>query len=389
MTVAKLSPTSLILNADKGLSEDLSVSAPLYQSVNYRALDAEHMRAIAEPLGNHYYARQGNPTSARLAKVIGDLEGGEAGMVFASGMGAIATTLMAFVKGGDHIVAQTNHYIGITEMIETVLPPYGVTATRVDQTSVAAFERAIQPNTRLIILESPSNPMMHITDLKAVCDLAKSRNILTFCDNTFATPLNQRPMDFGVDIVMHSATKYIGGHHDLLAGSVTASKELIERIWNLSVTTGAIAAPFNAWLALRGIRTLELRMQRHNDNGLAIAHHLEGHPAVRHVFYPGLKSHPQHDLASRQMSAFGGLLTFDLKGGYDAAQSFIKKLDLVTFASSLGGVSSTVVQPAALFGGRLSDDLLAQQGITPGLIRLAAGIENTRDLIADIAQALE
>ncbi|MES2255467.1 MAG: aminotransferase class I/II-fold pyridoxal phosphate-dependent enzyme [Pseudomonadota bacterium] len=380
--------TTQLLNADRDLAEDHSVSPPLYQSVNFSVLSEEHLDEISEPLGSHYYTRRGNPTSARLAKVISDMEGGETGMIFASGMGAIATTLMTFLKAGDHVVGQRNHYIGITEMIDKILPEYGVEATRVDQRSVSAFEAAIKPNTKMILLESPSNPLMHITDLKAVCDLARARGIITLCDNTFATPINQRPLDLGVDIVMHSVTKYIGGHHDLLAGSITGPKALVEKVWNLSMVTGAIAAPFNSWLALRGIRTLELRVKQQNANALAIAERLETHPAVKAVFYPGLPSSAQHQLASQQMTGFGGLLTFDLDGGYAAGQSFMSKLRLATHASSLGGVASTLVQPATLFGGRLPSKLVQEQGITPGLIRFATGIENTEDLIADIEQAL-
>lgn len=380
--------TTRLLNADRDMAEDLGVSPPLYQSVNYSVLGEEHLDEISAPLGSHYYTRRGNPTSARLAKIIADLEGAETGMMFASGMGAIATTLMAFLKNGDHVVGQQNHYIGITEMIDRILPEYGVEATRVDQRSAAAFEAAIRPNTKMIVLESPSNPLMHVTDLKAVCDMAWARGIVTLCDNTFATPINQRPMEFGVDIVMHSVTKYIGGHHDLLSGCIVSSQALVEKVWNLSMVTGAIAAPFNSWLALRGIRTLELRVRQQNQNALAIAQRLEDHPAVRQVFYPGLSSHAQHALAARQMSGFGGLLTFDLKGGYEAGQAFMKKLRLAQHASSLGGVSSTLVQPAILFGGRLPSKLVQEQGITPGLIRFAAGIENTQDLLADIEQAL-
>ncbi len=380
--------TTRLLNADNDLAEDLSVSPPLHQSVNYAVLSEEHLDEISGPLGSHYYTRRGNPTGARLAKVIADLEGAETGMVFASGMGAIATTLMAFLKSGDHVVGQKNHYIGITEMIDRILPDYGVEQTRVDQRSVDAFAAAIRPNTKLIVLESPSNPLMHVTDLRAVCDIARARGIVTLCDNTFATPVNQRPIEFGVDIVMHSVTKYIGGHHDLLAGCIVSSRPLVEKVWNLSMVTGAIAAPFNSWLALRGIRTLELRVRQQNRNALAIAERLEHHPAVLKVFYPGLPTHAQHRLAAEQMSGFGGLLTFDLKGGYGAGQSFIQKLRLARHASSLGGVSSTLVQPATLFGGRLPSKLVEEQGITPGLIRFAAGIENTEDLVADIEQAL-
>lgn len=388
MTPQTTSVTTRLLHADDGMADPYAISPPLHQTVNYSARDADHLAEIAMPMGDSYYNRRGNPTSSRLARVIADLEGAETGLVFASGMGAIATTIMALVKAGDHIVGQRNHYIGITEMLTEVMPGYGVEATRVDQRDPDAFAAAIRPNTRLILLESPVNPMMHITDLKAVCDIARSRGILTACDSTFATPINQRPIELGVDIVMHSVTKYIGGHHDLLAGCVVSSRAVMERIWDLSMTTGAIGAPFNSWLALRGIRTMELRVRQQNASALAAARFLEKHPAVARVHYPGLESHPQHALAARQMSGFGGLLTFDLKGGHQAGLDFIGRMKLIKYAASLGGVTSTATQPAVLFGGRLPAEMVAEQGLTPGLIRLAVGIEATADLLADLDQAL-
>ncbi len=381
--------TTRLLNIDHDMGDGLSMSPPIHQEVNYAAIDAaDFAEKSSVTQGDQFYARHGNPTSSRLARIIADLEGGETGIVFASGMGAITTTLLTFLKRGDHVVTQKNHYIGTTEVTANVLPQYGVEVTSVDQRSVAAFEAALQPNTKIILLESPVNPLMYITDLSAVAALARDRGILTFCDNTFATSINQRPMEHGVDIVMHSATKYIGGHHDLLAGSITASNEIVDKIWDMSMNTGAIPAPFNSWLALRGIRTLELRVNQQNINGLATARLLEDHSAVSTVHYPGLETHAQHELACQQMSGFGGLLSFELMGGYDAGIDFIEKLKLVRNAGSLGGVGSIVIQPAVMFGGRLSPELLEEQGITPGLIRLATGIENTGDLLADIEQAL-
>ena len=379
-----------LLYADKGLSDEWSSSPPIHQSVSGISKDAEEFSEISStPMEERFYTRYGNPTNARLAKVIANLEGGEAGVAFASGQGAMTTALMTFLKAGDHVVAQKNHYMGTSKMVSQLLPKYGVEATFVDQRSAQAFEEAIRPNTKLIVLETPVNPLMHVTDLKAVCDLARSKNILTLCDNTFATPINQRPIEQGVDIVMHSTTKYIGGHHDLLGGSLTTSLELCERIWDMSMNIGAISAPFNSWLGLRGIRTLALRVRQQNSSVQTIAEFLENHSAVNQVFYPGLKSHPQHDLASSQMSGFGGVLTFDLKDGYDAGLKFIKDVKLAENAPSLGGVHSVVVQPAVMFGGRLPPELVEEQGITPGMIRLAAGIEDTADLLGDIEQALK
>lgn len=379
---------ALLLHGDRDFDDDTALVAPIAQSLNYRIRGAEHLKDIAMPLGSRYYSRQGNPNGARLARLLAAAEGMEAGMVFASGMAAISTAMMALLQSGDHVVAQRCHYIGVNEMVDEVLPSFGIESTRVDQTSVEAFERALRPNTRLITLETPVNPLMHVTDLQAVCALARDRGILTFCDNTFATPVNQRPAEHGVDIVMHSISKYVGGHHDLLGGAVLSSQAIMERIWDRSVVLGTSGAPFNAWLALRGLRTLALRMQRHNANGRAIAEMLQGHPAVRRVFYPGLETHPQHHLARRQMSGFGGLLTFDLAGGHEAAQRFIGRLRLADHAGSLGGVTSVVMQPAALFGDRLPESVVKEQGLTPGMVRFAAGIEDAAELVEDIAQAL-
>jgi methionine-gamma-lyase len=230
---------------------------------------------------------------------------------------------------------------------------------------------------------------MRITDLKAVAAIAQRHGITTVIDNTFASPLNQRPGDFGIDIVIHSATKYIGGHHDLLAGVVVGSKAHLDLIWDASMTYGGVIAPFTAWLVLRGLRTLKMRVDQANRNGLAIAQLLDTHPKVLAVYYPGLASHPQHALACEQMKGFGGLLTFDLDGGYEAGQRFIKALRIPFYAASLGGVDSLVIQPAALWAGRLSEELLRKQGVGPGLIRFAAGIEDTDDLLRDITQALD
>ncbi len=378
-----------LLYGDRDFDGDTGVSPPIEQSLNYRITEEVGFEDMSVPLGHRLYARRGNPNNARLISLLAHAERAESGMIFASGMAAISTSMLALLRAGDHVVTQRSHYIGTSEMANKVLPSFGIETTCVDQTSVTAFEQAIRPNTKLIVMETPVNPLMHITDLAAVCDLAKQHGIATFCDNTFASPINQRPAEFGVDLVMHSISKYIGGHHDLLGGALVGSRELVERVWDLSLTLGSVGAPFNSWLALRGLRTLDLRMRRHNANGQAIAEMLQDHPAVQTVYYPGLTSHPQHDLACRQMSGFGGLLTFDLAGGYEAGQRFIQKLQLADNASSLGGVTSVVIQPAALFGGRLPESALKDQGLTTGMIRFASGIEDTDDLLADIAQALE
>ncbi len=379
---------SMALHFLYGDHGDPALSPALHQSLNYRIENPAHYEEIAAPLSPNLYARRGNPNNQRLAQLLAKAEGAEEGMIFASGMAAITATMMALLKAGDHVVAQTSHYIGTGELTRDLLPGLGVESTLVDQTSTEAFEAALRPNTKLIMLETPANPLLTLTDLAAVTALARERGIATFCDNTFATPFNQRPIEHGVDIVMHSISKYIGGHHDLLGGAVVSNRTIMTRIWDHSVVTGAVAAPFNSWLALRGLRTLELRMARHNANAQALAEMLDNHPSVEQVFYPGLPGHPQYDLAKKQMTGFGGLLTFTLKGGMKAGQAFIDKLKIPDFASSLGGVTSVVIQPAALFGSRLSDEELKAHGLMPGMVRFATGIEPTEELVADAEQAL-
>jgi len=310
-------------------------------------------------------------------------------MFTSSGMGAMATTVLALVEQGAHVVAQTNPYIGTTNLLTQVLPKFGVLVTQVDQRDAREFEAAIGPKTKLIILETPVNPTMHLTDLAQVASIAKSAGVLTVCDNTEATPLLQRPIELGVDLVIHSATKYIGGHHDLLAGVVCGPMRLLNAIWDMNMTLGPIPAPFSAWLALRGVRTLKLRMAQHSANGMAMAEFLASHPKVLTVNYPGLTAHPQYSLAKQQMWGFGGLLSYEVRGGYEGGQRFIRALKLALNAGSLGGIDSLVIQPAAMWAGRLPEIMVQSQGIAPGLIRMAVGIEDTEDLLADVAQALE
>jgi methionine-gamma-lyase len=289
---------------------------------------------------------------------------------------------------GMHVVAQTSHYGGTLTLLRDVLPKFGVTVTQVDQRDTAAFAAAMRPNTRVMLLESPSNPGMRLTDLRAVSKIAKAHGALTVIDGTFATPLNQRPLQLGIDLVVHSATKYFGGHSDVIAGVVLGKSELIERIWNMHVILGAAIGPLDAWLIMRGLRTLSLRVQRHNENAMALPQFLEGHPAVRAVHYPGLKSHPQHALACEQMAGFGGMLSFEVEGGYEQANAVMSRLRLPRIAASLGGVESLVVHPAANFAHYLDNEEIELAGIAPGLIRVSVGLEGVGDLIADFEQAL-
>jgi methionine-gamma-lyase len=378
-----------LIHADRGLNPTAAVAPPIYQTATFRAESADDFgERASRPRHPEFYTRFGNPNRAQVERVLAELEGAESALVTASGMAAISTAVLTFVRQGDHVVAQSNHYGGTLTLLRDFLPKFGVEVSQVDQTDVAAFQSAIRANTRLVIVESPSNPVMKITDLRAVAGLARQRGAMTIADNTFATPLNQRPLELGVDLVFHSATKYFGGHSDLIAGVIMGSSSLLEKAWNTSVILGAGLAPFDAWLLLRGVRTLALRVRQQNENALALARFLETQPAVRSVHYPGLNSHPQHPLASRQMTGFGGMLSFELTGGYAAASSFLKNVRLASHAASLGGVETLVVSAAANFLHYMSAEEAERSGVSTGLVRVSVGIEAANDLIADFEQAL-
>lgn len=378
------------IHASERANSTHAVSAPIWQTSTFRAESPEEFaRMSVTPRPGQIYTRYGNPTHQQVEACLCELERGEAALVASSGMGAIFTGIMSNVRAGDHVVAQRNHYAGATSLMQDFLPGWGVECSFVDQTSIEAFEEAIRPNTKIIYAESPTNPLMRLTDLRALAELARGRGITTIIDNTFATPINQRPLDLGIDAVAHSATKYLGGHDDLTAGVLVGSRSFVERAWNLSIVAGAILSPFDAWLLLRGIRTLGLRVERHNRNALSVARFLETHPKVSRVHYPGLASHPQHALARRQMSGFTGVMSVELKGGYDSAVRFATSLKLVTYAASLGGVHSLIVHPAAMWGHELSPEQLRAAEVAEGLVRISIGLEDEEDLLSDFSQALD
>jgi len=384
-----LSLASLAIHADETVEAGASVAPPIHQTSTFRAETAEEFAAMATEVRHpRYYTRYGNPTLARAEAVIAALEGAEAALVTASGMGAIATAVLALAGQGDHIVAQRNHYMGTSKLLAEFLPRFGIASTLVDQTDPAAFAAALTPHTRLILVETPANPTLQLTDLRAVADIARRHGILTLADNTFASPVNQRPLDHGIDLVMHSGTKYLGGHHDLIAGVVAGPQHLVERIWDTSLVLGATLGPFDAWLLLRGLRTLPLRVRQHNATAQAVAEFLERHPAIDAVHYPGLPSHPQHALACRQMTGFGGTLSFAVRGGYEATQRFMQRLRLVKQAVSLGGFETLAVHAAAMWAGTLGEEGARQAGVQPNLVRLSTGLEDASDIIADLDQAL-
>ena len=337
------------------------------------------------------YSRTHNPTRDALQAALANLEGGAAGFAFASGMAATAT-LMELLDAGSHIIAMNDLYGGSYRLLENVRKrSAGHSVSFVDLSDAAALEKALRPDTRLLWVETPTNPLLKLVDLSAVAQLARSRGILCVCDNTFATPYIQRPLEHGFDVVMHSTTKYLNGHSDAIGGAaiVRADKELTERLAYLQNALGAVPGPFDSYLTLRGIKTLALRMERHCANGLAVAQFLEQHPAVERVFYPGLASHPQHALARRQMgNGYGGIVTAVLRGGLDAARRMLERCHLFSLAESLGGVESLIEHPAIMTHASLPPSMRAALGIGDGLIRLSVGVEDIADLLAELKEAL-
>ncbi len=388
--MSSVSRESAVIYTGNEFNPTKSVASPIFQTSAFQAESAEHFHAISTtPLSPDFYTRYGNPNQQQPAAIIAELEGADNALVFASGVAAAATTALALLKAGDHVVAQTVIYTGTTGLLQEIMAKFGVTTTFVDQRDPAAFEAAITDRTRLIWVETPSNPLMQLTDLAAIGKLARARGILTICDNTVATPLNQRPLELGIDLALHSATKAMGGHADIIAGAVAGSQELIEKIWHAILTIGATLGPIDAWLLLRGLRTLPLRNERLNKNALAVASYLQAHPRVTTVYYPGLASHPQHELALRQMTGFGCLLSFELDGDQAMAERFVTGLRHVKQAASFGNFESLVFHPAAVWSGHSTPEELLAAGIKPSLLRLAVGLEHPDDLIADVEQALD
>jgi methionine-gamma-lyase len=378
------------IHAGKGENHTRAVTPPIWQTTTFSADSSEHFAEVASSVRPaEFYTRYGNPTHKEVETTVAALEGGETALLTSSGMGAIFTALMSTLRAGDHVVAQTNHYAGAMTLFEDLPEHFGIAVTIVDQTQTEAFAEAVRPNTRVIYAESPTNPLMQITDLRAVAALGKSQGITTIVDNTFATPVNQRPLEFGFDCVVHSATKYLGGHSDVTAGLLVSTREFVERAWRFSLLAGSILSPFDGWLLLRGLRTLALRVERHNSNALALARSLEGRPEVERVHYPGLESHPQHELAGTQMSGFTGMFSVELRGGFEAAERFISSLRLATNAPSLGGHETLVVHPAAMWRGYMTAEQLRARGLSDSLIRVSVGIEDEKDLIADFGRSLE
>jgi len=335
-----------------------------------------------------FYTRYGNPTNTVVELRIAELERTDAALLFASGMSAITTSILALVKSGDHIVAQRDIYGGAGKFFGQWLPKLGIETTFVDTTEYEQHAQAIRSNTKLLYLESPTNPTVRIVDLVKAAALAKKHNLITIIDSTFATPINQRPVEFGVDLVMHSGTKYFGGHSDLMAGIIAGRKDLIEKIHETRTTLGGVMDPHAAWLLLRGIKTLAVRVQRQNENALRVAQFLAQHSKVRRVHYPFLEGHPQRVVAMEQMRGGGGMVSFEVEGSGDDARRLTEALQLFVLAPSLGGVDSLVSIPVLTSHVMISAEQRQKMGVTEQLIRLSVGIEHADDLVGDLERAL-
>lgn len=374
---------TLAIHAGHTPAEHLgAVMTPIYQTSTFA------FQGVNRP-GPFDYSRSGNPTRQALETSLAALEGGTAGFAFATGMAAETTVLMLFRTGG-RIVVHSDLYGGTHRLLESVFREIGVEAVYVDLRDLAALEGALTPGARAVWMESPTNPLMNLVDLEAVSTLAHRHDAIAICDNTFLSPYFQRPFEFGVDIVVHSTTKYINGHSDVVGGAAVVRRpELAEKIGYLQNAMGTCAGPQDCFLVLRGIKTLALRMEEHNRNALAVAHWLEGHPKIAGVLHPGLESHPQHDLAVRQMRGYGGTFSFRLKGGQTAVFRLLESVRLFTLAESLGGVESLIEHPVTMTHASVPSAALAAMGITPELVRISVGLEDIDDLIVDLDSALK
>jgi len=351
---------------------------PIYQTSTFAFEDVGKTRG-------YDYSRTSNPTRKVLEETIAKLEGGKAGFAFATGMAAEAT-VMHLLKAGDHVISGDDIYGGTYRLFQNVMTDFGLEFTFLRPNDRRKIEEAIRPNTKMIWIETPSNPLLNITDVEMVVDIARRHDLLTVADNTFPTPYFLRPIEYGVDIVVHSTTKYLNGHCDVVGGAVvTSTNELAERIQFLLNALGTCASPFDCWLVLRGIKTLPIRVERHENNALEVASFLEKHPKVKRVFYPGLESHPGHEIATRQMDGFGGVVSFEIEGDVN---SLLRNARLFTLAESLGGVDSLVEHPATMTHASMPKEFREKVGISDDLIRLSVGLENIEDIIEDLEQAL-
>ena len=364
---------------------------PIYQNSTFRfATAAECAEAFRDEESGYVYTRWGNPTQEVLEQKLAVLEAGEAALATASGMGAVSTALLTALADGGHVVAMSNLYSATFQILNEDLRRFGIETTFVDATDTAQIERAIRADTKVLYLESPTNPLLKLVDLRASAEIAKAHGLTSIIDNTFATPCGQQPITFGIDVVVHSMTKYMSGSGAVIAGAIIGQKEFVVRAKEGALRNfGAVISPFNAWLTLQGLTTLPLRFARHSENAIRVAAFFEAHPAVAWVRHPSLTSHPQHELAKRQMDAFGGMITLELKGGRAAGEHLVDHLQLCSLAVSLGDVRTLICHPASTTHSHVPAEIRRRTGITDGLVRISIGLEDAEDIIADLGQALE
>ena len=364
---------------------------PIYQNSTFRfATAAECAEAFRDEESGYVYTRWGNPTQEVLEQKLAVLEAGEAALATASGMGAVSTALLTALAEGGHVVAMENLYSATFQILNEELPRFGIKTTFVDATNPGQIADAIRADTKVLYLESPTNPLLKLVDLQAAAEIAKAHGVISMIDNTFATPCGQQPITFGIDVVIHSMTKYMSGSGAVIAGAIIGQKEFIVRAKEGALRNfGAVISPLNAWLTLHGLTTLPLRFARHSENAARVAAFLEAHPAMAWVRHPSLPSHPQHELAKRQMDAFGGMITLELKGGRAAGEHLVDHLQLCSLAVSLGDVRTLICHPASTTHSHVPAEIRRRTGITDGLVRISVGLEDAEDIIADLEQALE
>jgi methionine-gamma-lyase len=367
-----------------------ALAPPIYQNSTFRFATAdESAAAFADEDAGYVYTRWGNPTQSVLERKIAALEGGEAALATASGMAAVSISLLTLLEGGDGVVAMDSLYSASHNLLNDALRSMGIETTFVNAIDVNEIEQAIQPNTKVLYIESPANPTLKLVDIAACAEIAKRHKVTSVIDNTFATPCGQQPISLGIDVVLHSMTKYLSGNGTVIAGVIVGASEFINRAKKGALRNfGGVISPFNAWLTLHGVATLPLRFERHCANAHHIAEFLDAHPAIEWVRYPGLPSHPQHDLAKRQMQEFGGMIAFELKGGIEAGERLMNRTEICALAVSLGDVRTLICHPASTTHSQVPSEVRKRAGITDGLVRLSVGLEDVADIIADIEGGL-
>jgi cystathionine beta-lyase/cystathionine gamma-synthase len=382
--------TKAVRSGERADPETGAVVTPIYETSVFSFTSTQQLiDAVSEKSDRDVYTRWSNPTISAAERKIAELEGAEDCAVFSSGMAAISSTIISLVRSGDHIVSVRDLYGGTVGLFSDLMGRFGVQTTFIEATDVNEINKAVRSNTRVLFLETPTNPTLKLVDLQSAVELARKNGVKVLVDNTFASPINQQPLHLGCYATLHSATKYLAGHNDVTAGAVAGSRELIEPLKKLRRTLGGVLDPHGAWLLLRGMKTLALRMAKHNSNGQQVAEYLEKHPSVARVYYPGLGTHPQHSLATKQMRGFGGVLSFELKGDLDQTIKFVDSLKLALLAPSLGGAETLVSQPSTASHYFMDPEERRKAGIGDSLVRLSLGIEDAEDIISDLEQALD